>query len=244
MIPHIIHYCWFGHNPKSDEILKCMESWKKYLPDWKIIEWNEDNYNIEAHSYTKDAYRLKKWAFVSDLARMDILYRYGGVYLDVDVEFIRPIPEKYLEYEGFCGFEYTSIIAPGLIFGVEKENKFIKMVLDSYKDEHFVIQDNGVYNTINLRITELLLAAGLQKNNQFQIICGIAVFPSEYFCGYDTDVGEPAITVNTICWHHYLGSWSEKTLKQKIQGLLKRIIGVSNYRRLLAVTRKMREILK
>ena len=205
MIPKMIHYCWFGRGKKPEDIENCIESWKKYLPDWELIEWNEDNYDVNAHQYTKEAYVSKKWAFVSDMARLDVLYEYGGVYLDVDVEFIKPLPSKCLEYEGFCGFEHTSTIAPGLIFGVEEKNSLIKEVLDSYEGEHFEVHNDGVYKTINARITEILTKSGLEKNNEFQIVRGFAVYPSEYFCGYDTDVREPAITEKTICWHHYLG---------------------------------------
>lgn len=241
MIPKTIHYCWFGRGEKPEDIKNCIQSWKKYLSDWEMIEWNEDNYDINAHQYTKEAYEAKKWAFVSDLARLDILYQYGGVYLDVDVEFIKPLPSECLEYEGFCGFEHTATIAPGLIFGVEKENTLIKEVLDSYEGEHFEIHNDGIYKTINARITETLVKAGLKKNNEFQIVRGFAVYPSEVFCGYDTDVREPEITDNTICWHHYLGSWSHPSLKMKCQNLLKSVIGVNNYRKILYFVRRIRE---
>lgn len=240
-IPKIIHYCWFGGNKKPADIEKCIESWKRYLPDWKIIEWTEDNYDVHKYQYTSDAYRLKKWAFVSDMARLDILYQYGGVYLDVDVEFIKDLPENYLNYDGFCGFEHTATIAPGLIFGIKKEHPFLKEVLDSYSNEHFELHSDGIYITINTRITEMLLQRGLKKNNKFQIVDGIAVFPSEYFCGYDTDVREPNITEKTICWHHYLGSWSQPTIKMKCQNVLKKAIGVKNYRSVLNIIRMIRK---
>lgn len=238
MIPKIIHYCWFGRNEKSQEIMDCIDSWRKFLPGWEIKEWNEDNFDISKYSYACDAYALRKWAFVSDIVRLDVLYEYGGIYLDVDVEFVKTIPEEYLNYIGFCGFEYTSTIAPGLIFGIQPKQKFIKNVLDSYQNEHFEINNKGIYKTINMRITSMLEEEGLQKNNKMQNINGIVVFPSEYFCGYDTDIREPLITEKTICWHHYLGSWSKPTLKMKCQNLLKKIIGKANYRRLLNLKRK------
>ena len=90
-IPHIIHYFWFGNNEKPRIVLDCIDSWKKFFPGWKIIEWNEDNYNIDKSSYTKEAYSQRKWAFVSDYARFDVLYEYGGIYLDTDAEVIKDL---------------------------------------------------------------------------------------------------------------------------------------------------------
>ncbi len=241
MIPKIIHYCWFGKEKMPEVAIECIKTWKKFFPDWKVIEWNEDNYDLSEIQYIKDAYSLKKWAFVSDLVRLDVLYRYGGIYLDIDVEFIKPLPANYLNFKGFMGFEYTYTIAPGLIFGVEKENSFIKEILDSYVNERFYYNKNGIYKTINLRITDALEKKGLVKNNQYQIIDGFHIFPSEYFCGYNTDIREPEITEKTICWHHYLGSWSDPSLKMKTQDVLKKTIGVDNYKKILYCIRKIRK---
>lgn len=240
MIPKIIHYCWFGKNKKSEDIQNCINSWKKFFPDWKIIEWNEDNYNINKHQYTIDAYNAKKWAFVSDVARLEILYEYGGIYLDVDVEFINELPSNILDKVCFMGFEPTGLIAPGLIFGCDAKNPFIKQIIELYKDERFYEQSNGIYNTINLRITNFLCDKGLEKIDKFQEIDNVTVYPSEYFCGYDTDIMEPKITQNTICWHHYLGSWSKITKKKKTQILIKRILGIKVYRLILITVRVIR----
>ena len=240
MIPHIIHYCWFGRNKMPQVAVDCISTWRKYFPGWEIQEWNEDNYDLSGIPYIADAYRLKKWAFVSDFVRLDILYRYGGIYLDIDVEFIKPLPSTYLDFTGFMGFEYTNVIAPGLIFGVEKENPFVKKILDSYEGERFYYNSNGIYKTINMRITDALSEDGLVKNGQQQVVDGFHIFPAEYFCGYNTDIREPEITENTICWHHYLGSWSNPSLKMKLQNSLKRIIGVDKYKKVLNCVRKMR----
>ncbi|OUP22364.1 hypothetical protein B5F29_01080 [Lachnoclostridium sp. An196] len=241
MIPQIIHYCWFGKNKKPQIAVDCIETWKHFFPGWEIIEWNEDNYDLTSIPYIDDAYKLKKWAFVSDLVRLDVLYRYGGIYLDVDVEFIKCLPEEFLNYRGFMGFEHTKTIAPGLIFGVEKEDIFIKQVLESYEGEHFYYNKNGIYKTINTRITNALVEMGLVKNNEYQVVDGFHIFPSEYFCGYNTDIREPEITDKTICWHHYLGSWSNPSLKIRLQDILKKIVGVNNYKKILNTIREKRK---
>lgn len=241
-IPKIIHYCWFGHNEKPEAIKACMESWQKYLPDWEIIEWNEENYDVHKIPYTSDAYNLKKWAFVSDYARCDVLYQYGGVYLDVDVEFIKLLPEEYLEYRGFCGFEGSGEIGPGLIWGMQKGDKLLRTIMESYQTEHFQYAPDGIYKTVNTRFTAIMQEMGLQKNNLRQTVDGIVVFPSEYFCAYDTDVKEPNITENTICWHHYYGSWQNPTVKMKLQLILKKLIGAKAYRVVLNMVRHIRKI--
>ena len=241
MIPKVIHYCWFGRNPKPELVNKCIDSWRRFLPDFEIKEWNEDNYDVNQNQYIRDAYAIKKWAFVSDFARLDILYRYGGIYLDIDVEFIKPLPDEYLNYKGFTGFEYTGVVNPGLIFGVEKGNELIGKVVDSYKNDRFKYEKSGIYKTINTRITEMLESDGLVRNGTHQVINGIHIFPSEYFCGYDTDIREPLITDKTICWHHYLGSWSNPSAKMKAQDALKKIIGKNNYKKLILLKRKIKK---
>ena len=117
MIPKIIHYCWFGYNKKPELIEKCIESWHKFLPDWEFREWNESNYNVNKNEYIKEAYKQKKWAFVSDYARFDILNQYGGVYLDTDVELLKPISDEILQHEAFTGFQSNNRVNPGLIYG-------------------------------------------------------------------------------------------------------------------------------
>ena len=116
-IPKIIHYCWFGNNPKPEIVYKCIESWKKYFPDYEIVEWNEKNYDVNKELYMQEAYSCKKWAFVSDYARFDVLYQYGGIYFDTDVEVLKKFPQEILCNQAFTGIESTKIISPGLVFG-------------------------------------------------------------------------------------------------------------------------------
>ena len=136
MIPKVIHYCWFGGNTKNEMVLKCMESWKKYCPDYKVVEWNEDNFDVNMCRFTKEAYESKKWAFVSDVARLHILYNYGGVYLDTDIELKENIDE-WLQYDGWFAFQYDNTIATGLGCASIKKNKIVKLLLDDYKNRRF-----------------------------------------------------------------------------------------------------------
>lgn len=240
MIPHIIHYCWFGENTKSKMIMLCIESWQKFFPNWEIIEWNESNYDINKNQYLRDAYELKKWAFVSDYARFDVLREYGGIYLDVDVEFIKPLPDYMLKYQCFSGFQKSGEVSPGLIFGSIPNHWFLDEILETYNNDRFVYNKDGIYKTVNTRTSEILSQYGLLIEDSFQTIVDIHIFPSEFFCAYDTDIREPEITDKTICWHHYLGSWNQKATKTKLQDILKKIVGVNNYRKILLLKRKIK----
>lgn len=130
-IPKKIHYCWFGHNEKPELVLKCIESWKKYCPDYEIIEWNEDNIDVNFCSYSKRAYEEKRWGYVPDPLRFKIIYENGGIYLDTDAELIAPI-EEYLQYGAFFGYATATEIGSGLGFGAEKGHPFVKTMLDHY----------------------------------------------------------------------------------------------------------------
>jgi len=143
-IPKVIHYCWFGGNEKSKLIKKCIDSWKKYCPDYEIKEWNESNFDIEINNYVKEAYEAKKWAFVSDYARLWIVYNYGGIYLDTDVELIKSL-DNLLNYKAYFGSEDGKLINTGLGFGAIKDNEFVKKIKDDYEYIHF-IKDDGTYD--------------------------------------------------------------------------------------------------
>ncbi|MEE1219146.1 MAG: glycosyltransferase [Ruminococcus sp.] len=144
MIPKIIHYCWFGNNEKPEVIKKCIESWQKFCPDYEIIEWNESNFDINMYTYVKEAYEAKKWAFVSDVARLWVVYTHGGIYMDTDVEFLDSI-DDLLKYKLFISFESERSINTGLGFGAEKNNQLVKKILDDYKARRFKL-DNGKFN--------------------------------------------------------------------------------------------------
>lgn len=202
----IIHYCWFGPEQKPDLVLTCLNSWKKYCPEAKFIEWNEQNFDINCCKYVKEAYLHKKWAFVSDYCRYYVLFRFGGIYLDTDVEIIKELKDLP---ETFVGFESgAKQVASGLIRGAKIEDEICKLMLDSYQNDSFVLE-NGSLNTKTVceRETEILVEAGLQLENRLQNIHGTVVYPVEYFCPYNFATGELHISPKTYSIHHYASSW-------------------------------------
>lgn len=229
MIPKIIHYCWFGHKPLPSLALKCIASWKKYLPDYEIKEWNEDNFDVNIIPYTQEAYAAGKYAFVSDYARFWILYKYGGIYFDTDVEMIRPI-DDIIAAGGFMGSETDpnsmqinflhcdsevsdgtvagQEVNPGLGLGVAPGLGLIKKILNYYQKAHFVNESNMRKQITVVHITtKILLENGLKAEPGIQHIDGVNVYPSEYFCPINVITGRLHITPNTRTIHHYSGSW-------------------------------------
>ena len=210
MIPKIIHYCWFGGNPLPDDALKYIESWKKFCPDYEIIEWNEKNFDINCCEYVKEAYNAKKWAFVSDYARFKILYKNGGLYFDTDVELIKPI-DDIVASGPFMGLEPTlnsPYIAPGLGLAASPGMSLYKDIIDDYDKSHFELEKDGRYKTVVKRVTDILKRNGLKLNPEFQKICGVIIYPAEYFCPLNYYTGEINITENTRSIHHYTASWT------------------------------------
>lgn len=211
MIPKKIHYCWFGGNAIPERDLKCMESWKKFCPDYEIIRWDESNYDITKNRYMKEAYEAKKWGFVPDYARLDIIYEHGGIYLDTDVEIIRNI-DDLLENRAFMGFEVGGkFINFGLGFGAEKNMPLIKeLMTDVYSDRPFKIGE-GEFDTTPSPVinTEFLVEKGLERNNTLQEVEGMVIYPVEYFCPIDYTTNILSKTPNTYSIHHYCASWHE-----------------------------------
>lgn len=238
--PKKIHYCWFGGAPKPAIVNTCIASWKKYMPEYEIVEWNEQNYDIKKSEWMKEAYNEKKWAFVSDYARFDIIYHYGGIYLDTDVELLKKIPVEILNNDNFTAFESAGKVNPGLIYADVQGGKITKEFLKKYDDMHFIINGKPILVTVNSITTDILLPKGLTLNNQKQTVDGLTVYPSSYFCGYDQDVREYAISSETISVHHYAGSWTQRSWKRKLGNIAKCLFGVENYRKLLHLYRRIR----
>lgn len=233
MIPKIIHYCWFGGNPLPKSAQKCIDSWKKYFPDYEIKEWNESNYDVNKILYTKEAYEAKKYAFVSDYARFDILYTYGGVYFDTDVEVIKPFDE-ILKNGAFMGCETDSnenehiSINPGLGVAVAPGQEIYKQILDAYSTFKFLNED-GTYNTTTIvkYTTDILLKNGLSDERGIQKVSGITIYPKEYFNPLDDLTGRLKIGGNTHSIHWYSKTWLSKSeiLRSKITKPFHRLFG-------------------
>lgn len=221
-IPKIIHYCWFGGKPLTALGKKCLASWEKYLPDYQIILWDESNLDVNSIPYTKQAYQEKKYAFVSDYVRYKVLYDFGGIYMDTDVEVLRNL-DVFLDKESFTGFEDSQLVAPGLILGSVKGNPFMKDMMKIYEQSNFINSDN----TFNLKtapqnLTELLMGRGLVTKDEYQKISGMSIYPKEYFCPKSWVTRELKITSNTFTIHHYEGSWISQF--QKIKTHMKTLI--------------------
>lgn len=215
-----IHYCWFGYGKKSEIITKCIDSWYKYLPGYEIVEWNEENFDINICQYVNEAYQAKKYAFVSDYARFYILYNYGGIYLDVDVEVLKPL-DRFLEHDFFSGFESKKAVAPGLILGAKKGNNLIKEVLDSYADRKFFLDDGSLNTTTVVRYTtDILQKHGLKLNNSLQIIDGMAIYPKTYFCPLNSNSTKTDFSKDTYAIHHYAGTWLTDRQKKRNRNMV------------------------
>lgn len=214
MIPKTIHYCWFGGNAKSETIEKCIASWKKYCPDYTLVEWNESNYDVVKHPFIKKAYEAKKWAFVSDYARIDIVYHHGGIYLDTDVELISGL-DPFLEYDLYAGFESVSFVNFGLGFGAAAGHPVLKDILNYYDGLEFPDTEFQLSMISCPRIqTHILKKRGLVCNNQNQVVDGCHIFRTEYFCPISFRTGETAITEKTVSIHHFDMTWSTTRFKK------------------------------
>ena len=227
MIPKIIHYCWFGGKPLPKSAEKCIALWKKYLPDYEIKRWDESNFDVNAIPYTREAYAACKFAFVSDYARFWILYHYGGVYFDTDVEVIRPI-DDIINRGGFLGVEsnrngiYT--VNPGLGFAATQGTAVIGEMVNLYSTFHFINTDGAsdLKNIVEIT-TDYLSSKGLQNTDEIQECCGFTIYPKDYFCPIDYDTRELKITENTRTIHHYAESWVPRSTRFK--NALSRLFG-------------------
>lgn len=209
MIPKIIHYIWFGDKPLNKVAKKCLKSWEKYCPDYKIILWNEKNFDVNMFQYTKEAFLTKSWAFLSDVVRLYALVNYGGVYMDTDVEVTKSI-DGFLDKKAFSGFEDQKNIPTG-IMACEKDFPLFKKLLIDYKSRSLIKKDGSIDRTTNVQvITRTLLQYGFIPNNQYQVIEGLELYPNDYFCPKDHNTLKINKTQNTHTVHHFNASWCTK----------------------------------
>lgn len=250
-IPKIIHFCWFGGNPYSPLIKKCMASWERYLPDYELIRWDESNFDINSNRYVQEAYQAKKWAFVSDYVRLYALYHFGGVYMDTDVEVYKSL-DRFLVHPAFSGFETEEQIPTG-IMGAVKQHSWIANLLSYYEDKSFLLPNGQYDQTTNVVIiSNMSDKYGLVRDGSYQIFAdGVHMYPREFFCpiAHGSDKrgdGEFHLTQNTYTIHHYAGSWlSAKDrfvlgIKHRLRGLL----GDSVYKFIKSTFLRLRDIRK
>lgn len=223
MIPKIIHYCWFGGNPKPKLADKCIASWKKYCPGWEIIEWNESNFDVDQNGYTKMCIEQKKYAFLSDYVRLKVVAEHGGVYFDTDVELLKPI-DALLEMEGFFGFETPEYVASGLGFGSVAHGRVIDAMLREYDELLDGTQGVRMCPALNTAALEKL---GLVRDGSKQTVAGALILPVEYLNPYESSTGRLRKTKNTLSVHWYSASWMswKKKLRSAITRPLHRIFG-------------------
>lgn len=232
MIPKKIHYIWLGGKPFPKMVKKCIKSWQKYCPDYEIIRWDESNLNLDICPYVRQAYDSKKYAFASDVLRFYVLKEHGGIYLDVDVELLKPLDEL-LNNKAFSGFEYGNelFINPGLVCGAEKNNPVVTDFFNMYLNDTF-IKKNGELNleTVCLKVTKHLSKNyGLKIKNEFQDLNDIVIYPTQYFCPLNASTKKvECLTDKTISKHLYLSSWARPTFREKVKKFIKKIIGQKN----------------
>ena len=222
-IPKIVHYCWFGGNEIGESGARCIETWKRFLPDYQIIRWDESNFDVGSCCYCAEAYEAKKWAFVSDYARFKILYKYGGIYLDTDVEILSNY-EEIIDAGPFMGIghdydpcevlpkgDLPITVNPGNGLGITPGHELYKDILDSYESSHFVSPKGDLnLETVVERVTKILIEHGLMPTQGIQEIDGIQIYPAEYLCPLNYSTGKLTITDNTFSIHHFDSSWLTK----------------------------------
>lgn len=251
MIPKIIHYCWFGGNKKPELILEYINTWKKHCPEYTIVEWNENNFDVNLYRYTQQAYYMKKWAFVSDVARLYALYTCGGIYMDTDVEMLRPI-DSFLINNAFTGFESKDCPVTAVV-GCEKNNPVIKSLLDYYNDVDFIDAEGKLNMKSNTRIiTEILTANGIKPNGKQQNYNGMEIYPQVFFCPNSFSMLFDIPSKKSFTIHHsgQSNNWSESLIRKQpfstrlyryLVGLLRNTIGTDRVRKLFSIISRFKK---
>lgn len=244
MIPKIIHYCWYGQGKMDEKAKMCLKSWKKFCPNYEYVCWNEDNTDFTISAYLREAYEAKKYAFVTDYMRLYVLEKYGGFYLDTDVELLKPLDE-YCMYNAFTGVQEENVCVTGIIAS-EKGNDWIQYLMSYYNNRHFLLQNGSFDITPNtVFITEYTKRKYGWKycNDTFHVKDILTIFPFEIFCCKDYETGYIYRTNKSVAIHHFNGSWVENknknpSLNTRIKILLIRLLGYPKYRHLLANMRR------
>ena len=228
-IPKVIHYCWFGDKPHPPAVVRCLNSWRKLLPDFRIVEWNETNTDLASNRYVREAYEARKYAFVTDYVRLKVLHDYGGVYMDTDVEVVKSL-DAFLRHDAFSGFEDEGRV-PTAVMGARAGNAWIGVLLAEYDDATFTLADGTYAETTNVaRITATTRDRfGVPMDNAFHDLPGVVtIYPRDFFCPKSYATGVITKTPNTHAIHHFSGSWrsDDHRDRKRAQGQLNRLLGV------------------
>ena len=207
MIPKTIHYCWFGGKPLPPLAQKCLASWRRQCPDFEIRQWDETNFDLtKAPDYVREAMAAGRWAFVTDYVRLAVLVRFGGVYLDTDVELVKPLT-AYLRHRAFAGFESAAAVQTGLL-ACEPGFDLFRQFLAYYDTAVFRRADGSLDVTTNVEVlTRLCREKGLRPDGQKQEVAGLTVYPKEVFCPVEFESGRLRRTAKTVAIHWFSGSW-------------------------------------
>ena len=226
MLPKTIHYCWFGGNEKPELAKKCIASWMSHCPDFELREWNEDNFSLDdCPQYVRDAYAAKKYAYVTDYVRLWVLHRYGGFYMDTDVELLQNL-DAFLEDAGMIGFENNNFVNSGQMLAAEAGHPVLQEMMDCYEKIEFYIEDGSMYLLGCPHVnTDVLVRHGLVRNGQEQNVAGFHIYPADWFNPLDSATGELIKTTNTVSIHWYSMSWISpwRRLRVKIMRKIRRL---------------------
>lgn len=231
MIPKIIHYCWFGGNPLPKLAEDCIASWKKYLPDYEIKEWNEQNFPLENYPFAQEAIENRKFAFVSDVCRLHALKEEGGIYMDTDVEVLKSL-DSFLHHAAFSGFENDDFVPTG-IMASEKNGQWVTDLLAYYDGKSLFKEDGSIDSVSNtFIITGMMKGRGFMMNNTYQEQENyVAFYPNDYFCPKSYKTGNIELTENSYCIHHFAKSWIP--LKDKWKNIVKmKAMNIFGYKRI------------
>ena len=251
MIPKVIHYIWLGGKPLPELVKKCMESWKKYCPDWEIKRWDESNLDVNFCDYCRDAYKEKKYAFASDVLRFKIIKENGGVYLDVDVELLKPL-DDLLNQKCFMGYELWGdifSIAPGLILGSEKNGVIVSEIFDMYLKEKLYNEDNSInFETVCMKTMKYMVEKyGIQPDGKTIHLEDVSIYSPEYFCPMNGLTKKMQfLTSETYSKHLYLASWVPKEsffkiIKNNVKKFIIKIIGKKNINKLKNIFKRRKK---
>jgi len=239
-IPKIIHCVWFGRNPYSNIVKYCMDSWSKYCPEYKMVVWNEDTFDIDSIPWVKEAYEAKKWAFVSDYVRLYALYNFGGVYIDSDVELLKPLNHLLSENDAFTGYE-DGIWIPAAIMASKQHNEWIKLLLSYYDERHFLLENGDYDQKENTKIiTEITKKfCGFKLGDKKITFGNVLLLPSDAFQPYKKQQFDLNNTENidrihkfydidlkkTYAIHHCTGSWDDNgnSIIARVKAIIRKI---------------------